>query len=171
MGTREVKQGPTSAQVAANVERLRKQHGWTLAELSAKLADIGRPMLPSGLSKIEQKTRRVDVDDLVALAIVFGVNVSTLLFPPTREGKSDVTGAGTVDNDDLWGWADGETPLAVKSLDDYPRALLSFAITARPTGYKEGLVDVAEQVLMKNGWTVEQIRAIRDTILGGGLPG
>lgn len=41
--------------------------------------ELGRPILPSGLSKIEQGDRRVDVDDLVALATRTGINGADLL--------------------------------------------------------------------------------------------
>jgi transcriptional regulator with XRE-family HTH domain len=44
-----------------------------------RLAALGRPILPSGLSKIEQSTRRVDVDDLVALADALRTVPSRLL--------------------------------------------------------------------------------------------
>jgi hypothetical protein len=45
------------------------------------MAAAGRPILPSGLSKIEQGQRAVDVDDLVALAIALQVNPNALLLP------------------------------------------------------------------------------------------
>jgi transcriptional regulator with XRE-family HTH domain len=51
-------------------------------ELSERLAALGRPILPSGLSKIEQGTRRVDVDDLVALADALETVPSRLLRSP-----------------------------------------------------------------------------------------
>jgi transcriptional regulator with XRE-family HTH domain len=68
MGTRKVDQGETGHLVAANLRRLREEQHLSLHDLSVRVAALGRPILPSGLSKIEQGTRRVDVDDLVALA-------------------------------------------------------------------------------------------------------
>jgi hypothetical protein len=47
--------------------------------LSSYLEALGRPILPSGISKIEQSTRRVDVDDLVAFADALGTVPSALL--------------------------------------------------------------------------------------------
>jgi transcriptional regulator with XRE-family HTH domain len=79
MGTRKVDQGETGHLVAANLRRLREEQHVSLHELSVRLAAFGRRILPSGLSKIEQGTRRVDVDDLVALADALGTVPSRLL--------------------------------------------------------------------------------------------
>jgi transcriptional regulator with XRE-family HTH domain len=70
---------PVSRQVARNLVRLRKQRQLTVRALSARLAELGRPLLPSAISKIETGGRRVDVDDLVALAAVLDVPVAQLL--------------------------------------------------------------------------------------------
>lgn len=61
------------------VRGLREQRRMSLTELSELMGQVDRPLLPSGLSKIEQGERRVDVDDLVALATCFGVTPSDLL--------------------------------------------------------------------------------------------
>ena len=79
MGTRKVDQGETGHLVAANLRRLREEQHLSLHDLSVRLAALGRPILPSGLSKIEQGTRRVDVDDLVALADALRTVPSRLL--------------------------------------------------------------------------------------------
>lgn len=72
------KVGPVGQRVA---ERVKIYRGTTpVRELSARLEDLGRPILPSGITKIEQGTRRVDVDDLMALAQVLDVTPSQLLF-------------------------------------------------------------------------------------------
>ena len=51
----------------------------TQAELDAALATVGRPIIQSGISKIENGSRRVDVDDLVALALALGTTPHALL--------------------------------------------------------------------------------------------
>src|SRR5690242_1133606 len=51
----------------------------TLAALSARLREIGRPISISALSKIEQALRRTDADDLVALAKALDVEPGELL--------------------------------------------------------------------------------------------
>jgi transcriptional regulator with XRE-family HTH domain len=49
---------------------------------SDRLTRVGRPILPSGLSKIESGDRRVDVDDLVGIAAALGVMPDRLLRAP-----------------------------------------------------------------------------------------
>lgn len=68
MGRRAVEIAWYGAKVAENVANLREQRGLTLDQLSTRLREMGRPIIASGISKIEQGERRVDADDLVALA-------------------------------------------------------------------------------------------------------
>lgn len=79
MGTRKVELGGVGHAVVAQVRRLRERRRLSLQALSDRLAALGRPILPSGLSKIEAGTRRVDVDDLVALADALETVPSALL--------------------------------------------------------------------------------------------
>lgn len=51
------------------------------AELSRKLAEMGREIPPLGLRRIETGERRVDVDDLVALALALDLSPLALLLP------------------------------------------------------------------------------------------
>ena len=60
--------------VIENLKQLRDARRLTYRELADRLAAIGRPIPTLGLSRIEKGTRRVDADDLVALAIALGVN-------------------------------------------------------------------------------------------------
>jgi transcriptional regulator with XRE-family HTH domain len=55
--------------------------------LSDRLVAVGRPILASGLSKIEAGTRRVDVDDLVALAEAMWATPDDLLTAPDAAPK------------------------------------------------------------------------------------
>ena len=59
---------------------------------SRSLAALGRPILPSGLSKIEQGARRVDVDDLVVLADALGTVPSGLLRRHDLPSENDKLG-------------------------------------------------------------------------------
>jgi hypothetical protein len=67
--------------LGANLLKLRKRRGHTVRSLSAKLTEIGHPILPSGITKMEAGTRRCDVNDLVALAVALDVSPVTLLLP------------------------------------------------------------------------------------------
>jgi transcriptional regulator with XRE-family HTH domain len=99
--------------VARNVQTLRKLRGLTVRDLSARMGKIGRPVLPSGITKIEQGHRRVDADDLVALAVALEVTPNRLLL--TEEAREDhrVALADKVGRSeaDVWRWATGECPL------------------------------------------------------------
>jgi transcriptional regulator with XRE-family HTH domain len=104
--------GATGRTVAENVIRLRSGLGLTTAELAQRLTNAGRTMRATTITKIETQQRRVDADDLVALAVAFGVNVSALILPmdvePTDE--VEVTGMGAVPASEAWFWADGHPP-------------------------------------------------------------
>jgi transcriptional regulator with XRE-family HTH domain len=71
-----------SACVSANVKTLRKSQGLTLKDLSGRLADVGHHMGIAALSKLELGDRGVDVDDVAALANVFGTSTDLLMRQP-----------------------------------------------------------------------------------------
>jgi transcriptional regulator with XRE-family HTH domain len=106
--------GPTGEHVRANVARLRGRMQYK--ELSERLGAVGRPIPPLGLRRIEAGERRVDADDLMALAVVLGVPPNSLLLPhwdPAPEPAATAAGESNFRN--LWLWADGEMPLSGKS--------------------------------------------------------
>jgi transcriptional regulator with XRE-family HTH domain len=74
--------GPAGRDLVANVERLRREHGLSERKLSSMLEAAGRPIPPLGLARIRRLQRRVDVDELAALAEVLGVTPDELLAPP-----------------------------------------------------------------------------------------
>jgi hypothetical protein len=95
--------------VAENVDRLRVKQNLTFAALAKRLEQIGRPIPTLGLRKIVAKTRRVDVDDLVGLAVALNVSPISLLIAPaeTPAHAVPVTGYlpdGLVRGDVLWNW-------------------------------------------------------------------
>ena len=59
----------TGHTVAENIKRLRGTMQYK--QLTERLAEIGRPIAELGLRKIESGERKVDVDDLMAFAVVF----------------------------------------------------------------------------------------------------
>jgi transcriptional regulator with XRE-family HTH domain len=74
--------GPVGRNLIANVEQLRAEQGLSLNRLSVLLGEAGRAVPPLGLSRLAKGERRVDVDELVALAEVLGVTPGELLAPP-----------------------------------------------------------------------------------------
>jgi transcriptional regulator with XRE-family HTH domain len=83
--------GPVGEALRHNVKRLREMKKLTFVELSAKLTEVGRPIPVLGLRRIERGERRVDVDDLAALAVVLAAPPVDLLVPP-RAGEDDPYG-------------------------------------------------------------------------------
>ncbi len=71
--------GPAGEVLAANIQRLRAAQRLSLAELSRNLAKVGRPIPELGLRRVERGERRVDFDDLLALAYVLKVCVVDLM--------------------------------------------------------------------------------------------
>jgi hypothetical protein len=134
--------GPSSARVAANLRRIRREREVSTAALSKRLDAIAWPILDTGITKTEKEQRKVDVDDLVALALALGVTPNRLLLP-------DVEGVNALNihvltavvhgrPEELWQWAQGERPLHVPVPDadswlgsgEHPR--LEFSYVNRP---------------------------------------
>jgi transcriptional regulator with XRE-family HTH domain len=128
--------GPTGQAVAINVARLRIALGLSTYKLSALLGDLGRPIAASAISKIEGGTRRVDTDDLMALAVALDVPPSALLLPPTAEGELALTASYSTAATQAWDWAEGKQPLHVPPGDDgeYWNA---FEARAKPPGRRQ----------------------------------
>lgn len=114
--------GPTGLRLAKNLRAVRGQV--SVRELSARMRDLGRPLLPSAISKIENAQRRVDVDELIALAIALDCAPNRLLIGPDANDEQITltvgniqppTGLGTIDTQpsarDGWKWARGVEPL------------------------------------------------------------
>lgn len=134
--SKRVNLGPSGDRVRERIKELRG--GMQYKELSERLSDLGRPIAPLGLRRIEAGERRVDVDDLVALAVAFGVSPLTLLLPDDASDglASEVTGVtGQVSHNVQWQWMLGEEPLDLPDLpstDAARRAVLEFRLAARP---------------------------------------
>ena len=122
--------GPTGRFVAGNLAKIRTAQGISTTDLSRRLRTAGRPIPATGITKIEKGGRRVDVDDLVALAVALGVNTNALLFPDVAdESAAEVTGSGRPTTAyEVWQWADGRAPLRE---DDDPDL---FHVRVRPRG-------------------------------------
>lgn len=99
--------GPTAKTVGFNVKRLRGELGETQADLAARLKANGHPIPVASIGRIEGGQRRVEVDDLTALAVALGVSPLALLLPNTRSAREEVqtTGAGPHPADIVWRWA------------------------------------------------------------------
>lgn len=142
---------PTGRTVADNVRRIRDEvRGWSTYELSRKLSDAGRPISASALAKVERGERRVDVGDLMALAVALEVHPAALLFPPSIDGDAEITGGGRIAAGIVWEWAEGERPLRLPANDD-GAAHNAFQADARPAGRRKFVAGPAQGQLTADG--------------------
>jgi transcriptional regulator with XRE-family HTH domain len=124
----------------ANLRRIRQEQGLSYAELSRRLTATGHPISDTGLLKTERGDRRVDVDDLAALAAALDVSPARLLLPGLDIADPEpaaLTSGVSADPAALWAWSAGETPLGAAPVTaDSPRedrsAEIRFSRANRP---------------------------------------
>jgi transcriptional regulator with XRE-family HTH domain len=88
---REIEVGEAGRRVAKAIQLTRQNKRMTLRDMAAALTTLGRPIGENSLGRMERGERRVDVDDLYAVAEVLEVPVGHLL-----EGRVDATVSATV---------------------------------------------------------------------------
>ena len=123
-------------------------------DLAQKLADIGRPLTPVAIRDAENGKRKVDVDDLMAFAIVFGVSPLTLLLPDSGSPyvMAGVTGyPHDLSSNVLWMWAGGYEPLELTDVD-VKRQIAEYRERALPSSvYPRYVEDAGEIQLASSG--------------------
>jgi transcriptional regulator with XRE-family HTH domain len=119
--------GPTGTAVQSAIAHRREQLGLSYAQLSRRLIRNGRDIAPLGLRRIEAGKRRVDVDDLAALAFALECSPITLLMPPGVDADEIVglTGVDTlaVTAERAWAWLNASYPLQGEVLKFFSKAL------------------------------------------------
>lgn len=135
MAAKKIDLGGTGETVKENVKRLRG--GMQYKELSERLSKVGRPIPPLGLRRIEAGERRVDVDDLMALAVVFDVSPLALLLPEngSRDLARMMTGVPDreVSHNTQWLFGLGRSPLTVDLFGSQEQRELKFQLRSVPT--------------------------------------
>lgn len=115
------------ARTVGNAVRERREElGLTYAQLARRLAKAGQTVPTLGLRNIEAGVRRVDVDELVALALVLDVSPATLLMPQRLSPGTTVhvQGLGAdVSAERFWRWLTAEYPLSGSVMAFYNDAL------------------------------------------------
>lgn len=111
--------GPSSGVVAGNLRKVRLNRGLTLQDVAERLTERGRTMTTSAVSKIERAERRVDVDDLTALAAVLGVTPTDLLMPVATDGPLLTGLPEGLTVEDVDAWLLGKAELTREALADY----------------------------------------------------
>lgn len=118
MGTRAVEQGPVGEAVAVNVRQVRERRRLSQQQLASKMGDLGRPVQASTIAKIEGGDRRVDVDDLLVLAVALNVAPARLLVPDTgMDDEVAITKSVRMPGWSVWAWANGEHSLSSEEDD------------------------------------------------------
>ncbi|MFE9836358.1 MULTISPECIES: helix-turn-helix domain-containing protein [Streptomyces] len=67
---------------AQRIKAEREQRGWSTTTLSDRLNEAGYEMNPSAVWRIENGKRRINLDEAIGFAEVFGVSLSNLVGPP-----------------------------------------------------------------------------------------
>jgi transcriptional regulator with XRE-family HTH domain len=107
--------GPTGHRAADTVAALRQDDRLSYKELSDKLRELGRPIPTLGLSRVERSERRIDADDLVALAIALGTTPNRLLLPRTARRVDVALTPGMELSEQLaWAWAQATAPIEAR---------------------------------------------------------
>lgn len=131
----EVVPGPIARNVVENVIRLRKSLHLTKEALSTELANLGRPIRATGLARLEAGNRRVDADDLVALAMAFKVSPITLLLPYTATGDIQLSEKVETYAVAAWEWMRALRPLDLPETQEDADALgVDFMRRSLPMG-------------------------------------
>lgn len=125
MATGDIDLGPSGRRFATRVRETREGKRLNLSEVADRLTDIGRPIMTSGISKLERGVRRVDVDDLLALAIVLETPPNMLMLPPptSPDEMVELAPGKVVPLAFAWRWANMFVPMS-------DRAVLQGALTA-----------------------------------------
>jgi 8-oxo-dGTP pyrophosphatase MutT (NUDIX family)/transcriptional regulator with XRE-family HTH domain len=95
------------------VEGIRERRRLSQDDLARLAGRLGRPMTRQIVSKTEAGDRRIDVDDLVALAIALDTTPNRLLLSAdaSNDESMELTSEVTVSTLDAWRWATGDEPL------------------------------------------------------------
>lgn len=111
--------GPAGQRAAAAIAELRRGAGLPYTELAARLEALGRPIPVLGLSRLERGDRRIDADDLVALALALEATPNRLILPGIDIIDADqprpLTATVSATPGRLWAWAQGEEPLPTRT--------------------------------------------------------
>ncbi|MFJ8298367.1 helix-turn-helix domain-containing protein [Streptomyces sp. NPDC094447] len=67
---------------AKRIKVERENRGWSTTTLSERLNEAGYEMNPSAVWRIENGKRRINLDEAIGFAEVFGVSLSNLVGPP-----------------------------------------------------------------------------------------
>lgn len=131
----------------------RERQNLNLAALARRVTALGRPMNTLAVQRIEAGARRVDVDDLIALALALDIAPIALLAPAGDSGDETFATADEqpeVPLDQIWPWLRGEQTRNPHGGDDQAFARRSLPAWFEPEGAQaqEAVRDLQAQVRM-----------------------
>lgn len=169
--------GPTGREVARNVKRARVAAELTQKELSDRLSEMGRPVPVASIGKIESGDRRVEVDDLVAIALALRVSPLSLLLPNSREPLDVVEITGREGrSDEVWDWGLGAAPFDLfGSAEDMEEDVRNYRFRALPwwlnvnseVDYRRGTVTHSYAT---KAWDRDRLAEV-ESMIASGVPG
>lgn len=74
--------------VAVRIRLEREARGWSTNGLSDRLNEAGFEMNPSAVWRIENRKRRINLDEAIGFAEVFGIDLRNLVGPPQLAAKA-----------------------------------------------------------------------------------
>lgn len=109
--------GPVGETVRRELVLLRRLRQMSQRALAQQVSALGVRLAPSAVAKIEDGSRRVDVDDLIALAVALNAPVARLLVGDFQRALEDdptvaLTPGLKVDAFRAWGFVTGQAALA-----------------------------------------------------------
>lgn len=135
MAAKKIEIGETGRTVALNVTVHRAMRGLSVAALAEKVRATGRDLTRQALSEIEAGRRRVDVDDLVTLALALEVSPAALLMPRADYPEEVVaTSGGRAPARRVWRWLRAEAPIVEvgEDLDEAQGRQMEFIRRSQP---------------------------------------
>lgn len=114
MAAKKIEIGESGRSVALNVTIRRATAGLAVAELAEKVTAAGRHLTRQALSEIEAGRRRVDADDLAALALALETSPAALLMPRADHAEDVVSRTGArMPAHVVWAWLSAQAPREV----------------------------------------------------------
>lgn len=160
MGRIAIETGPAGRAVATNVRAVRRSRGWSQLQLAEEMTRIGRPLQASTVAKIEAEDRRVDVDDLIALAAALNVAPARLFIDKeaTYDVSVELTPGHHAPQWSVWQWLTGYRPLQGQTEDirdprvqartlDYLAERPTWLRTLEATGLAQSMASLQTAVL------------------------
>jgi transcriptional regulator with XRE-family HTH domain len=144
--------GPTGERLRTNIQRIRTDKRISYRVLADRLEEIGRPIPTLGLSRLENGDRRVDADDLMALALALEVAPNELLLAPHDVAEVALAPAVTMPLPRAWTWAAGSAvpDVGVSEIEANIEALtpvMEAAAQARHSGVGQRLILAAVRAI------------------------